>query len=54
MVMSVTIASLTEKVERMEEKFLQGVLGDNIVMEPLEGKAGEPACLIFIVGAYCE
>lgn len=30
------------------------ILGDNVIMEPLPNKTGEPAALIFFIGAYCE
>jgi len=30
------------------------IFGDNVIMEPLPNKTGEPAALIFIIGAYCE
>lgn len=47
------------QVTHLEAKFLEGahvdgIMGDNIVMEPLPGKTGEAAGLIFIIGAYCE
>ena len=31
-----------------------GILGDNLILDPLPGKTGEPAALIFLVGAYCQ
>ena len=36
-------------------KFLtDGILGDNVIMEPLPNKTGPAAALIFFIGAYCE
>ena len=51
--MAIAAVSVTKETAMGENKFLKGVQGENIVMEPLEGKTGEPACLIFIIGAHC-
>ena len=51
--MAIVAVSVTQETGKRENKFLKGILGENIVMEPLEGKTGEPACLIFIIGAHC-
>ena len=51
----VAMAAICQANVITDSKFLSnGILGENVIMEPLPDKTGEAACLIFIIGAYCD